>query len=181
MPRRRPPADREAGRPPYTRPMETTLESPSRAVRSASAGRTFDLGRRLAQMAEPGDTVALYGPLGAGKTVLAKGIGAGLGVASVVNSPTFVLMNEHAGRLRLFHVDAYRLADADEAAAAGLLDDRGAAGVTVVEWADRISSLLPRDRLDLTLEPMPDGSRQVRWVGHGRRGSVLADGLDAIP
>ena len=79
--------------------------------------------------------LALIGPLGAGKTQLAKGVADGLGVTSVVNSPTFVLMNEHVGRLRLFHIDAYRLDDPDEAVAAGLFDDRQAAGIEVVEWA----------------------------------------------
>ena len=62
--------------------------------------------------------LALIGPLGAGKTELAKGVAEGLGVTSVVNSPTFVLMNEHTGRLRLFHIDAYRLDDPEEALAA---------------------------------------------------------------
>ena len=66
----------------------------------------------------------LVGPLGAGKTELAKGVAEGLGVTSVVNSPTFVLMNEHVGRLRLFHIDAYRLDDTEEAGAAGLFDER---------------------------------------------------------
>ena len=69
----------------------------------------------LGSHAHAGSLVALIGPLGAGKTELAKGVAEGLGVTSVVNSPTFVLMNEHVGRLRLFHIDAYRLDDPDEA------------------------------------------------------------------
>ena len=79
---------------------------------STSAPReTRSIGRALGSRAGPGTLVALIGPLGAGKTELAKGVAEGLGVTSVVNSPTFVLMNEHVGRLRLFHIDAYRLDD----------------------------------------------------------------------
>jgi tRNA threonylcarbamoyladenosine biosynthesis protein TsaE len=133
--------------------------------RSDSPRRTRALGRALGALARPGMLLALVGPLGAGKTELAKGVAEGLGVSTVVNSPTFVLMNEHRGRLPLFHVDAYRLADPDEARAAGLLDDRQAHGVTVVEWADRLTSVLPAERLELTLVPDSDGGngRTIEW------------------
>ena len=92
---------------------------------SESAEATRAIGARLGAAAPPGTVLALVGPLGAGKTQLAKGVAEGLGVRSVVNSPTFVLMNEHVGRVRLFHIDAYRLEDPQEALAAGLLDERG--------------------------------------------------------
>lgn len=117
----------------------------------------------------PGTVLALSGELGAGKTQIAKGVARGLGIESVVNSPTFVLMNEHVGRLRLFHVDAYRLADPEEAAAAGLLDDRAAAGVVVIEWADRLDGWLPEERLDVRIDAV-DGrpsSRLLSWTAHG--------------
>lgn len=158
----------------YTRSVEPQRDA---IIRSDSADATFTLGRRLGELAAPGDVVALSGPLGAGKTVFAKGVAEGLGVRSVVNSPTFILMNEHQGRLRLFHIDAYRLEDADEASAAGLLDDRQATGVTVIEWADRIASLLPAERLDATLEPQRDGGRLVRLAAHGPRHEELAGAL----
>jgi tRNA threonylcarbamoyladenosine biosynthesis protein TsaE len=120
--------------------------------------------------------LALVGPLGAGKTQVAKGVAQGLGVSTVVNSPTFVLMNEHAGRLRLFHVDAYRLDDPEEALAAGLLDERQAEGVSVVEWADRLDGWLPVDRLDIDLEmdPLEPERRTLRWVAHGDAHARLA-------
>jgi tRNA threonylcarbamoyladenosine biosynthesis protein TsaE len=139
------------------------------ARRTRSASETRALGRALGQAAEPGTVLALTGPLGAGKTQLAKGVAAGLGVESVVNSPTFVLMNEHDGRLRLFHIDAYRLNDPEEALAAGLLDERQAAGVTVIEWADRLSGWLPAARLDVRLSPIPgdDRARAVLLEAHG--------------
>jgi tRNA threonylcarbamoyladenosine biosynthesis protein TsaE len=130
---------------------------------------TRSIGRALGASAHAGTLVALIGPLGAGKTELAKGVAEGLGVTSVVNSPTFVLMNEHAGRLRLFHIDAYRLDDPEEALAAGLFDDRQAAGIAVVEWADRLGDRLPSERLELTIEPAPDGSdrRMICWRAVG--------------
>ena len=146
------------------------------------AEETRRIGTALGDAAHAGTLLALVGPLGAGKTELAKGVAEGLGVTSVVNSPTFVLMNEHVGRLRLFHIDAYRLDDPEEAVAAGLFDDRQAAGVAVVEWADRLGDRLPADRLELTIQPAADGSdtRQIGWraigAAHGRlAASVLAD------
>jgi tRNA threonylcarbamoyladenosine biosynthesis protein TsaE len=155
----------------------STAAAPSAgALRSDSADRTRALGQAIGAAAAPGTILALVGPLGAGKTQLAKGVADGLGVTSVVNSPTFVLMNEHAGRLRLFHVDAYRLADPEEAIAAGLFDERQAAGVTVVEWADRLDGWLPRERLDLRLEPDPleVNGRAISWVAHGDAHAALA-------
>jgi len=130
---------------------------------------TRAIGQALGSHAHAGALLALIGPLGAGKTELAKGVAEGLGVTSVVNSPTYVLMNEHLGRLRLFHIDAYRLDDPEEAVAAGLFDDRQAAGVAVVEWADRLADRLPADRLELTLVPEPDGSdrRHISWRAVG--------------
>src|SRR5689334_19492122 len=105
-------------------------------VSSASADETIAIGRRLGASAAAGDLICLWGDLGAGKTQLAKGIAQGLGIDDTVNSPTFVLMTEYAGRLPLFHVDLYRLADAADALAGGVVDDRQTGGVTVVEWPE---------------------------------------------
>src|SRR5919106_3282599 len=130
---------------------------------SRSATETQAIGRALGETAAAGTLIALVGPLGAGKTELAKGVAAGLGVTTVVNSPTFVLMNEHLGRLRLFHADAYRLDDPESAFAAGVFDERQAEGVTVVEWADRLDGWLPPERLDLELVPTAAGERRITW------------------
>jgi tRNA threonylcarbamoyladenosine biosynthesis protein TsaE len=145
-------------------------------ITTHSASETRAVGRTLGRAATPGTVLALIGPLGAGKTQLAKGVAEGLGVESVVNSPTFILMNEHDGRLRLFHVDAYRLDDPEEAVAAGLLDERQAAGVTVVEWADRLEGWLPEDRLEIAigLRPGEARSRSLRWQAHGDASIGLA-------
>jgi tRNA threonylcarbamoyladenosine biosynthesis protein TsaE len=147
-----------------------------RTLRTRSAAETRALGRALGTDAIPGTVLALVGPLGAGKTLLAKGVAEGLGVRSVVNSPTFVLMNEHEGRLRLFHIDAYRLDDPHDALSAGLLDERQAAGVTVVEWADRLAGWLPDARLEITLAPVPgdERSRTLGWQAHGADHARLA-------
>jgi len=129
---------------------------------SASPATTFELGVRLARLAEPGDLLCLWGDLGSGKTVFAKGFGRGLGVTGTVSSPSFILMAEHPGRLRLFHLDLYRLADAVEAVAGGLLDERQADGVTLVEWPDRLGPTLPPERLDVRIAGVGDEPRRIR-------------------
>jgi len=122
---------------------------------------TRALGAVLGRSAEPGDVVCLFGELGAGKTQLAKGIAAGLGVTDTVTSPSFVLMAEYDGRLPLFHIDLYRLADAGDALAGGLIDDRQASGVTVIEWAERLGACLPAARLDIRFEGTGDAPRRL--------------------
>lgn len=149
--------------------MPTVAEPLRGTLRSHAPAETREIGRALGLAAAPGTLVTLIGPLGAGKTQLAKGLAEGLGVTNVVNSPTFVLMNEHEGRLRLFHVDAYRLDDPEAAFAVGLLDDRAADGVTVVEWADRLAGWLPGDRLELAIDPDSSGNddRLIGWRAAG--------------
>ena len=129
---------------------------------SATPAQTFGLGARLAAVAGPGDLVCVWGDLGAGKTVFAKGFGQGLGVDETVSSPSFILMAEHPGRLRLFHIDLYRLTNAGEAVAGGLLDERQADGVTLVEWPDRLGPTLPPERLDVRIAGLGDEPRHIR-------------------
>ena len=157
--------------------MDRSIAAPSSRLLSTGPDHTRAIGRRIGQAAGEGTVVALIGPLGAGKTQLAKGIADGLGVRSVVNSPTFVLMNEHVGRLRLYHVDAYRLGDPEEAVAAGLLDDRQADGVTVIEWADRLDGWLPTERLEIRLDTPADRPthRELRWRTSGAAHDRLAE------
>jgi tRNA threonylcarbamoyladenosine biosynthesis protein TsaE len=138
-------------------------------VDSASAAETVELGERLGAVARAGDLVCLWGELGAGKTQLAKGIARGLGVVDTVNSPTFVLMAEYAGRLPLFHVDLYRLADASDALAGGVVDDRQEDGLTVVEWPDRLGPVLPAARLDVEIDGTGDEPRAIEVVARDPR------------
>jgi tRNA threonylcarbamoyladenosine biosynthesis protein TsaE len=137
---------------------------------STSPEATREIAASLAKVAQPGDVVCLWGELGAGKTVFAKGFGAGLGVTDTISSPSFVLMGEYAGRLPLFHVDLYRLSSAQEAIDGGLLDDRQAGGVVLIEWPDRLGDALPEDRLDVRIEGGADEPRALRLEGHGVAG-----------
>jgi tRNA threonylcarbamoyladenosine biosynthesis protein TsaE len=143
----------------------TNLPSPSavvsRMLTSASAETTRALAARLADAARPGDLIALTGELGAGKTQFAKGFATGLGVEATVNSPSFVLMTEYLGRLPLFHLDLYRLTDGVDVWSDGLIDDRQADGVTVVEWAERLGAGLLRARLAIHIEGTGDDVRAI--------------------
>ena len=126
-----------------------------------SPGETRSLAAALAVVARAGDRVALIGPLGAGKTQFAKGFAHGLGVTEVVNSPSFTLMAEYAGRLPLFHQDLYRLAGAEEALAGGLVDERQLDGVTLTEWAERLPSEIDPARITVTFEVLGDEQRRI--------------------
>jgi tRNA threonylcarbamoyladenosine biosynthesis protein TsaE len=140
-------------------PAPLALDTASVVTRSAQ--QTRDLAASLAQAAQPGDRLALVGPLGAGKTQFAKGFAAGLGVHEVVNSPSFTLMAEYDGRLPLFHQDLYRLAGAEDAIQGGLLDERQEEGVTITEWADRLPTALDPGRLTIEIEVGNDDQRRI--------------------
>lgn len=149
-----------------------------RRVTSRDAAATRAIGAALAEVARSGDLICLRGDLGAGKTQFAKGLAAGLGVTTTVNSPSFVLMAEHVGRVPFFHLDLYRLADAAEAVAGGLFDERQADGVTVVEWAERLGPTVPRDRLDVTIDGSGD---EPRVLVIAAMSPGYARYLDALP
>ena len=127
------------------------------SIITRSPERTRDLAAHLATVARPGDRIALIGPLGAGKTQFAKGFARGLGVTEVVNSPSFTLMAEYAGRLPLFHQDLYRLTGAEEAFGGGLVDERQLDGVTLTEWAGTAAG---RDRSRTRDDPLRDPRRR---------------------
>src|SRR5262244_3895305 len=115
---------------------------------------TDRLGAALAAALPPGTLIALVGTLGAGKTRLVQAVAAALGVPrDAVTSPTFVLVNEYRqGRVPIFHFDTYRLKDDDEFLALGPEEYFDSAGITFVEWADRVAGLLPADRVEITIE-----------------------------
>lgn len=146
---------------------------PPAELRIATDGDMRDLGRRLAALLRAGDLVILAGPLGAGKTTLVQGIGAGLGVRGPVTSPTFVIARVHPAVTgpgpALVHADAYRLGSFGEVDDLDLDTDAGSA-VTVVEWGTGLAEPLAEDRLEITIEPDQDGDvRTVRINGHGAR------------
>jgi tRNA threonylcarbamoyladenosine biosynthesis protein TsaE len=142
-------------------------------LRIATDGDMRDLGRRLAALLRAGDLVILAGPLGAGKTTLVQGIGAGLGVRGPVTSPTFVIARVHPSVAgsgpALVHADAYRLGSIGEVDDLDL-DTDAASAVTVVEWGTGLAEVLAADRLEISIEPDRDGdARTVRINGRGGR------------
>ena len=146
---------------------------------SQCESQTQALGRAIGLASRAGDVVGLIGELGAGKTRLAKGVAAGLEVAEQgkVRSPTFVLIREHVGRLRLFHVDAYRLSGAGELASLGFEEILGQGGLTVVEWADHVADGLPADRLSLHLNITGPNSRGISVSCSGAGSRALLESL----
>ena len=142
-------------------------------LRIATDGDMRALGRRLAALLRAGDLVILAGPLGAGKTTLVQGIGAGLDVLGPVTSPTFVIARVHPAVAgsgpALVHADAYRLGSIGEVDDLDL-DTDAAGAVTVVEWGAGLADVLAEDRLEITIEPDRDGdARTVRINTHGAR------------
>jgi tRNA threonylcarbamoyladenosine biosynthesis protein TsaE len=158
---------------------------PPAELRIATDGDMRDLGRRLAALLRAGDLVILAGPLGAGKTTLVQGIGAGLGVRGPVTSPTFVIARVHPALTgsgpALVHADAYRLGSFSEVDDLDLDTDAGSA-VTVVEWGTGMAEPLAEDRLEITIKPDQDGDvRTVRINGHGARWhGVLTGAVDRL-
>lgn len=141
------------------RPAATALAAA--AVETHSFEETRALAGALARVAQPGDRIALLGPLGAGKTQFAKGFAAGLGVSAVVNSPSFTLMAEYEGRLPLFHQDLYRLNDADEVFGGGLVDERQEEGVTLIEWGERLPAEIDPARIVVRITVEDGDDRHV--------------------
>jgi tRNA threonylcarbamoyladenosine biosynthesis protein TsaE len=153
----------------------TTSTLDSRRIICPDPDATARLGRSLGEVAEAGDLICLWGELGAGKTHLAKAVGAALGVTDTIVSPSFVLMAEYEGRLPLFHLDPYRLADASDVFSGGLIDERQASGVTLVEWPERLGAALSSDRLDVRIDGSGMEPREITLVaGHPRHRRYLA-------
>jgi tRNA threonylcarbamoyladenosine biosynthesis protein TsaE len=115
--------------------------------------------------------VALVGELGTGKTQFIKGLAAGVGVGNptYVSSPSFTLINEYAGRIPFYHIDLFRLKDEKEAEELGLEEYLGGEGITAIEWADKIPSLLPRELIGIQIRYMGKQTRSIEIVGKGKR------------
>ncbi|MCR5329899.1 MAG: tRNA (adenosine(37)-N6)-threonylcarbamoyltransferase complex ATPase subunit type 1 TsaE [Lachnospiraceae bacterium] len=119
---------------------------------SNSAKETFDFGLELGKKAVPGQVICLDGDLGTGKTVLTKGIAAGLGITEPVVSPTFTIVQIYEqGRIPLYHFDVYRIDDPDEMEEIGYREYFYGNGLTIVEWSGLIEDILPRDAMRIRL------------------------------
>lgn len=123
---------------------------------SYSADDTFALAEELGKTAKAGDVVCLIGDLGVGKTLFTQGFAKGLGVEEYVNSPTFTIVQEYEGtddrRLTLYHFDVYRIEDSEEMEEVGFTDMIYGDGVSLIEWADMISDILPESYTKVTIE-----------------------------
>ncbi len=136
---------------------------------SSSPEETKKIGTVIGEMAVPGDVLLLEGKLGAGKTCLTQGIALGLGIEDYVLSPTFVIMREMYGRLPLYHIDLYRLDDIEESMDLGLDDYFYGDGVSVVEWAEKAISIMPRNRLLVRINYLSDTERRLFLEPSGDR------------
>lgn len=148
-------------------------------IESKTAASTRRIGEAIGKELKAGDVILLAGPLGAGKTTLVQGMAKGLGVTGSVMSPTFVLARELEGRLKMYHVDLYRLEKIPEITDLGLDDYLYGDGVTVIEWADRAETLWPDDHLRVDLEYAADKGRKLKVTAHGKRYHKMLDALTA--
>ncbi len=136
---------------------------------SNSVTKTVAVGGAVARALRAGDVVALSGELGAGKTQLVRGIATGFDAdPRAVSSPTFVLMQEYEAQPTVVHIDAYRIDSLDDLESMGWDEPTQNSSVNVIEWADRIASELPEDRVAIDIEHLGDEKRQLRITLHGK-------------
>jgi tRNA threonylcarbamoyladenosine biosynthesis protein TsaE len=138
-------------------------------LESHSEAETQAIGEKLGARLGPGDVINLSGELGAGKTCFVQGLARGLGVPPErrVASPTFTLVNEHMGRLKLFHIDLYRIGDPGELDEIGLPETLDAGGVVVVEWFEKFPERMPARRIDLHIDVTSPTDRVLKLQGRG--------------
>jgi len=136
---------------------------------SRSVNQTLKIGRNISKFLKKGDIICLFGALGAGKTVLAKGIAQGLGISiSGVISPSFTIVRQYEGKLSLSHLDLYRL-DSEAILELGYEDYLYGDGVALIEWADRLKGYLPQEYLKIQLKVINDRERQINVTAVGQR------------
>ncbi len=139
------------------------------SIELSTLQRTESLGTVLGKIAEPGDIITLAGTLGAGKTALTQFIGRGLGIDPriYITSPTFSLLHEYQGRIPLYHMDLYRLGSEEEIESLGFPEYFYGHGLTVIEWSERLGSLMPAERLHVELVISGENSRTAHLSAHG--------------
>ena len=147
-------------------------------ITSHTPRQTEEIGSLLGSMLAKGDIIALCGELGTGKTTLVRGMARGIGLEEgEVASPSFTLVNEYEGPLRLFHIDLYRLADEKELIAIDYEEYLTADGVVVIEWADRLPQAIPADSLWITLRYLGTERREIVLRAEGDRYKMMIEEL----
>lgn len=148
-------------------------------ITTSGPDQTDELAQACAKLIAPGDVIALVGPLGAGKTRFVQGLARGLGVSGYVRSPSFTLLHEYRGRIPLYHIDAFRLEGSCELDDIGAGDYIGGAGVTAVEWADKVKACLPplHLRIEITTDPDFPDTRRLRFLPFGPRFRKMVEEL----
>lgn len=136
-------------------------------ISTNSASESMQFGEDLARRLNSGDVITLEGDLGAGKTTFTKGVATGLHIKDTVSSPTFTMIKEYEGRLKLYHLDAYRLEFLDEDL--GFDEYIYGTGVTVIEWAQFIEDYLPKERLAITIGYLDEDKRSIHLKPYGER------------
>ncbi len=140
---------------------------------------TKEFGIKLGSILEGGDILCLNGDLGAGKTTLTKSIGIGLGVEDYITSPTFALINEYTGRNPVYHFDVYRLENVEDLYDLGFDEYFYSNGVSIIEWADKIEKLLPKERIVINIGKSKDiDERLINITGYGNRYMEILKELD---
>jgi tRNA threonylcarbamoyladenosine biosynthesis protein TsaE len=162
--------------------LASAREGEGAVLTSEDEARTIEIGRIVGELVRPGDAVLLIGELGAGKTRFVQGMTEGIRAPGGARSPTFVLVNEYEGRLRLLHSDLYRIAVQAEVEDLGLTERLEAGDVLVVEWADRAPQVLPADALTVRFETRPgfDVRRLNLSAGGPRSSRLLREVLEAV-
>jgi tRNA threonylcarbamoyl adenosine modification protein YjeE len=140
---------------------------------SESEAQTLAIGRAIGEMLNVGDSVLLYGEMGAGKTCMARGITQGAECEVSARSPTFIILAEYPGKVRIFHCDLYRLTSADEIHELAL-EETIERGALLVEWPENAAGALPQDALETRIEPEPaTQNRTITMIAHGPRAASL--------
>lgn len=130
-----------------------------------SVDETLELGKKIGSHLKKGDCVSLRGSLGAGKTVIAKGIALSLGIEEAIVSPTFTLVQEYEGKEKLYHLDIYRLSGEDEFESMGGEEFLYSDGISLIEWSEKIDSMLPENTIYINITINDDLSRTIEIKG----------------
>ena len=139
-------------------------------VTTNNENETVFEGIKLGRTLKPGDVVALYGELGAGKTAFTRGVAAGLGIGMNVSSPTFTIVNEYPGDISLFHFDMYRLESENELFDIGWDDYNDRGGVCVVEWSEKVPGAFTSDTIIVNIKNLGDSLRRITIGNTGAEG-----------